>query len=237
MSDTPGTATGGGISPGSRTLNDFKNRISGGGARPNLFECEINFPTKLSANLTASDDGIPLAEKTRFLVKAASLPGSTINVIDIPFRGRNLKIAGDRTFDPWTITIINDKDFIIRNAFEKWMNYMNKHEDNSGELNPVNYQKDMKVYQLGKAGTNGDMSTNGNMKVLKAYQFYGLFPTSISAIDLSYDQADTIEEFTVDLQVQWWDALDGNGKSILGSGTENAFNDASTSAAAEISFG
>ena len=230
MSDT---ATGGGISPGSRTLNDFKNRISGGGARPNLFECEINFPT----GITLTDDGISLAEKTRFLVKAAQLPGSTINVIDIPFRGRNLKIAGDRTFDPWTITVINDVDFNIRNAFEKWMNYMNKHEDNSGELNPINYQRDMKVYQLGKAGINGDMTTFGNMQVLKAYQFYGMFPTSISAIDLSYDQADTIEEFTVDLQVQWWDALDGNGKSILGSGNAEEFNDASTSAEAGIVFG
>jgi hypothetical protein len=233
MANDPGKATGGGISPGLRTLNDFKNRISGGGARPNLFECEINFPTALSL----SSDGASLAEKTRFLIKAAQLPGSTINVIDIPFRGRNLKIAGDRTFDPWTITVINDVDFNIRNAFEKWMNYMNKHEDNSGELNPVNYQRDMKVYQLGKAGTNGDMSTNGDMRVLKAYQFYGMFPTSISAIDLSYDQADTIEEFTVDLQVQWWDALDSSGSTILGSGTENAFNGTSTSAEAGISFG
>jgi len=235
MSDTPGTATGGGISPGSRTLNDFKNRISGGGARPNLFECEINFPAGLT--LTNETTGPSLAEKTRFLVKAAQLPGSTINVIDIPFRGRNLKIAGDRTFDPWTITVINDVDFNIRNAFEKWMNYMNKHEDNSGELNPEKYQRDMKVYQLGKAGIKGDMSTNGNMQVLKAYQFYGMFPTSISAIDLSYDQADTIEEFTVDLQVQWWDAFDGAGKTILGSGNSEEFNGASSnSAAAEISF-
>jgi hypothetical protein len=227
-------ATGGGISPSSRTLNDFKNRISGGGARPNLFECEINFPEDiiLSDN---TDTSVP--EKTRFLVKAASLPGSTINVIDIPFRGRNLKIAGDRTFDPWTITIINDVDFSIRNAFEKWMNYMNKHEDNSGELDPVKYQKDMKVYQLGKAGiTAKDMATNSNMQILKAYQFYGMFPTSISAIDLSYDQADTIEEFTVDLQVQWWDSLDTNGNSILGSAGKEAFDSNSTSAVSTLSF-
>jgi len=231
MANNPGTATGGGISPSNRTLNDFKNRMSGGGARPNLFECEINFPTGISY----AEDGTSLAEKTRFLVKATSLPGSTINVIDIPFRGRNLKIAGDRTFDPWTITVINDVDFNIRNAFEKWMNYMNKHEDNSGELNPVNYQRDMKVYQLGKAGMN-DMATNGNMQILKTYRFYGLFPTSISAIDLSYDQADTIEEFTVDLQVQWWDALDSSGASILGSGTQEDFTSTSTSAEAGIVF-
>ena len=235
MAITPGTATGGGISPGSRTLNDFKNRMSGGGARPNLFECEINFPTGLT--LTNETTGLSLGEKTRFLVKAAQLPGSTINVIDIPFRGRNLKIAGDRTFDPWTITIINDTDFSIRNAFEKWMNFMNKHEDNSGELDPVSYQRDMKVYQLGKAGVKGDMATNGDMKVLKAYRFYGMFPTSISAIDLSYDQADTIEEFTVDLQVQWWDALDSTGKTILGTGGSEDFISTSTSAEAGISFG
>lgn len=232
MANTPGTATGGGISPASRTLNDFKNRMSGGGARPNLFECEINFPT----GIVLTDEGVSLAEKTRFLVKAASLPGSTINVIDIPFRGRNLKIAGDRTFDPWSITVINDVDFKIRNAFEKWMNYMNKHEDNSGELDPSNYQKDMKVYQLGKAGMN-NMTTNGNMKVLKAYQFYGMFPTAISPIDLSYDQADTIEEFTVDLQVQWWDAIDSSGNSILGSGSTEDFTPTSTSAEAGIVFG
>jgi len=234
MADTPGKATGGGISPGSRTLNDFKNRISGGGARPNLFECEINFPTDI---ISSDDTATSVPEKTRFLVKAASLPGSTINVIDIPFRGRNLKIAGDRTFDPWTITIINDVDFSIRNAFEKWMNYMNKHEDNSGELDPVNYQKDMKVYQLGKAGiTANGMKTNGNMQILKAYQFYGMFPTSISAIDLSYDQADTIEEFTVDLQVQWWDSLDKNGNSILGSAGGEAFDRTSASAVSTLSF-
>ena len=213
--------TGGSISPSLRTLNDFKNRISGGGARPNLFECELNFPDAALDGGTLND----ISDKTRFLVKAASLPGSTINVIDIPFRGRNLKIAGDRTFDPWTITVINDIDFTVRNAFERWMNYMNKHEDNSGELDPGLYQKDMKVYQLGKAGMNSDMSTFGDMQVLKAYQFYGTFPTSISAIDLSYDQADTIEEFTVDLQVQWWDALKTDGKSsMLGSGSAENFD-------------
>jgi len=211
--------TGGPVSPGSRTLNDFKNRISGGGARPNLFECEITFPTDLDLGF----GGNVLEDVTRFLIKSAQLPASTINVIDIPFRGRNLKIAGDRTFDPWTITVINDTDFKIRNAFEKWMNYMNKHEDNAGELSPENYQRNMKVYQLGKAGINGDLSSAKDIKVLKAYEFYGTFPTSISAIDLSYDQADTIEEFTVDLQVQWWDALDGDSNSILGSGDAEEF--------------
>ena len=213
--------TGGSISPQERTLNDFKNRISGGGARPNLFECEINFPDAVLIDTDAN----AMSNKTRFLVKAASLPASTINVIDIPFRGRNLKIAGDRTFDPWTITVINDTDFKIRNAFEKWMNYMNKHEDNAGVLDPSLYQRNMKVYQLGKAEiTEGvNFKSAESIKVLKQYEFYGTFPTSISAIDLSYDQADTIEEFTVDLQVQWWDARDTNNVSILGSGQSETF--------------
>jgi hypothetical protein len=223
MATNTNKATGGKISPSSRTLNDFKSRLTGGGARPNLFECEINFPS------AASGEDTGLGEYTRFLVKAANLPASTLSVIDIPFRGRNLKIAGDRTFDPWTITVINDTDFRIRNAFEKWMNYINKHEDNSGQTDPVSYQQTMKVYQLGRAKVGENMQSDSEMPILKAYEFYGTFPTAISAIDLSYDSTDTIEEFTVDLQVQWWDALDSTGNTLLGSNRTEIFNSASVS--------
>jgi hypothetical protein len=223
MSTNTNRATGGKISPSSRTLNDFKSRLTGGGARPNLFECEINFPSAASGE----DTGLP--EYTRFLVKAANLPASTLSVIDIPFRGRNLKIAGDRTFDPWTITVINDTDFRIRNAFEKWMNYINKHEDNSGQTDPVSYQQTMKVYQLGRAKVGENMQSDSEMPILKAYEFYGTFPTAIRAIDLSCDSTDTIEEFTVDLQVQWWDALDSTGNTLLGSNTTEQFNSSSVS--------
>lgn len=195
-----------------RTLSDFKSKLVGGGARPNLFECEIKFPPGL---------GISEDEDYRFLIKAASLPASNINVIDIPFRGRNLKIAGDRTFDPWTITVINDTNFKIRDAFEKWMNFMNRHDDNAGVITPVAYQTDMKVHQLGRgtvSGTNGALpTTTDQIPVLKSYKFYGTFPTAVSAIELSYDNADAIEEFSVDLQVQWYDSLDGSSQnSILG---------------------
>ena len=124
--------TGGPVSPGSRTLNDFKNRISGGGARPNLFECEITFPDALNLGTAGSN----VEDTTRFLIKSASLPASTINVIDIPFRGRNLKIAGDRTFDPWTITVINDTDFKIRNSFEKWMKFFPSNRNTPSPLFP-----------------------------------------------------------------------------------------------------
>ena len=199
-----------------RTLDQFKGRMLGGGARPNLFECELFFPPDSIPVGTTED---VLSDKTRFLVKAANLPASTLGVIDVPFRGRNLKIAGDRTFDPWTITVINDKDFSIRTAFERWMNLINKHEDAAGKNDPVSYQTDAIVKQFGRALTTGTTPTSAvPIPVLKQYKFYGVFPTSVSAIDLSYDSSDTIEEFTVDLQVQWWDALDDVGKTQLGTG-------------------
>ena len=199
-----------------RTLESFKARRGGGGARPNLFECELAFPPDSIPVGTTED---VLSDKTRFLVKAASLPASTLGVIDIPFRGRNLKIAGDRTFDPWTITVINDSDFSIRTAFERWMNLINKHEDNAGKNDPVDYQTDAIVKQFGRALTNGSTpTTQSAVPVLKQYKFYGVFPTSVSDITLSYDSSDTIEEFTVDLQVQWWDALDFSGATQLGTG-------------------
>jgi hypothetical protein len=192
-----------------RTLTQFRSKLIGGGARPNLFECELSFPTGVDYK---PDDTF------RMLVKAASLPASNLGVIDVPFRGRNLKIAGDRTFDPWSITVINDTDFKIRTAFEQWMNLINKHEDNAGKLEPSTYQEDVFVKQLGRTSFSSTTETTSSKQipVLKAYKFYGVFPTSVSAIDLSYDSADTIEEFTVDLQVQWWDALDSSGKTQLG---------------------
>lgn len=197
-----------------RTLDTFKTKLTGGGARPNLFEVEIYFPSDIETSNNT------LSEITRFLVKAASLPASNLGVIDVPFRGRNLKIAGDRTFDPWSITVINDNDFQIRTAFERWMNYINKHEDNAGTLNPTDYQKDITVRQFGKSPVTSAVTPttgSGNIPVLKSYKFYGVFPTSVSAIELSYDSSDTIEEFTVDLQVQWVDIMDTSGISQIGS--------------------
>ena len=200
-----------------RTLDSFKGRMIGGGARPNLFECELYFP---QAAIPVDTTRSQLTDRSRFLVKAANLPASNVAAINIPFRGRNLKVAGDRTFDIWTITVINDVDFGIRTAFERWMNLINKHEDNAGITNPTAYQRDMFVRQLGRAGVTGTTpSSDTQVPVLKQYRFYGTFPTNVGAIDLSYDQSDTIEEFTVDLQVQWFDALDPSGLSQLGTGS------------------
>ena len=175
-----------------RTISDFKSRLSGGGARPNLFEVELAFP-----DAVAIDNDI--LQKARFLVKAAALPASNIAPIEIPFRGRILKIAGDRTFETWTITVINDTDFSIRSAFEKWMNVINKMSDATGRVDPEEYQKDAVVKQLDRDGS-----------VLRSYKFWDIFPTNISTIDLSYETTDTIQEFTVELQVQWWEAYKGS---------------------------
>ena len=189
----------------------------GGGARPNLFECELYFPDDAIPNNTTRD---ALTDRTRFMVKAANLPASNIAPINIPFRGRNLKVAGDRTFEPWTVTIINDVDFTIRTAFERWMNLINKHEDNAGITNPTDYQKDLYVKQLGRAQVGGTVpTTEAKLPVLKQYRFYGTFPTSISDIPLSYDSSDQIEEFSVTMEVQWTDALDAAGSTQLGTGS------------------
>ena len=181
-----------------RTISDFKSRLSGGGARPNLFEVELAFP-----DAVAIDNDV--LQKARFLVKAAALPASTIAPIDVPFRGRILKIAGDRTFETWTITVINDTDFSLRSAFEKWMNTINKMSDATGVVDPEAYQKDATVKQLDRDGS-----------VLRSYKFWDIFPTNISTIDLSYETTDTLEEFTVELQVQWWEAYRGSSPAAGG---------------------
>ncbi len=181
-----------------RTISDFKSRLSGGGARPNLFEVELAFP-----DAVAIDNDV--LQKARFLVKAAALPASNIAPIEIPFRGRILKIAGDRTFETWTITVINDTDFVIRSAFEKWMNIINKMDNATGLVDPVEYFKDAVVKQLDRDGS-----------VLRSYKFWDIFPTNVSTIDLSYETTDTIQEFTVELQVQWWEAYKGTSAAAGG---------------------
>jgi hypothetical protein len=193
-----------------RTITDFKTKLSGGGARANLFEVELYFPDGLGL---VSDD------VSRFMVKGAELPGSTVSAISIPFRGRQLKVSGDRTFAPWTITVINDTNFTLRNSFEKWMNFMNRNDDNAGVITPSNYQKEMYVHQLGRGTVNQNQipKTADQIPIHKTYKFYGAFPTDITPIALSYDSVDTIEEFSVTFEYQWWDTYNvGTDVSMLG---------------------
>jgi hypothetical protein len=183
--------------PPLRKITDFKSKLTGGGARSNLFEVVLSFPD-------AANPGSVVLDKARFLVKAANLPPSNIAQIEVPFRGRMLKIAGDRSFDTWTITVINDTDFAIRSAFEKWMNTINRVSDNTGLTDPAAYQADAFVYQLDRSG-----------ETLRAYHFYDIFPTQVAPIELSYD-SQGIQEFTVELQVQWWEAIKGNAAAAGG---------------------
>jgi len=168
------------------SIDDMKGQLRGGGARPNLFQVTLNFPSLVIKDNAASYS---------FFVKMASLPASTIAPIEVPFRGRKLQIAGDRSFEPWSITCINDTDFGLRSAFEDWMNMINEHKQNTGLTEPNSYMADMIVEQLDKDGTS-----------IKKYDIRGTFPTSLGAIELDYGSENVIEEFTVELQIQYWES-------------------------------
>ena len=179
-----------------RNISQFKSKLIGGGARPNLFEVEL---TTLPPNVVSDWD----AEVFSFMCKGANLPAQTIANIDVPFRGRIFKVAGDRTIEPWNITVINDEDFRFRNAFENWTQQIANLDDNLGTTDPSAYMTNAKVYQLGRGSEKSSQNNGGaDNVVLKEYEFIDIFPTSVSAIDLSYDTGDTIEEFTVEFQVQ-----------------------------------
>jgi hypothetical protein len=189
-----------------KTISQFKSALVGGGARPNLFEVELTtFPTA-----AANADWDP--NNFRFMCKAAQLPASTIANIDVPFRGRIFKVAGDRTVDTWTVTVINDENFAVRNAFEEWMEGIAKLDNNLGATDPSAYTANATVYQLGRGSTSSSQDNGGESNaVLKEYVFEDIFPTEVSSIDLSYDSSDTIEEFTVTFQVQTFSVRGAGG--------------------------
>ena len=177
----------------SSAITGFLNKVQNG-VRPNLFEVDFTFPPGLSVG----QEDISL---TGLLCKSAALPASNLGVIEVPFRGRTVKIAGDRTFDTWTATFINDSDFKIRRAMENWMEEINRHEQNTATLvSPTGsdkYHADIIVKQLKR-----DSSAEGGF--VTGYKLWGCFPTNISQIDLAYDSNDQIEDFTVEFQLQYW---------------------------------
>ncbi len=188
------------------TIDDFKASVVSDFARPNLFQVDFNFPTGIINDSALSNLG-------NFTVRAANLPASQIGVIEVPFRGRVLKIAGDRTFEPWTITIMNDSGFVLRNAFELWVEAIQAANENftaagslGDESDSTGYFADMSVWQLAR-DTGGTSAVGGNTdapKTLKGYKFYNCFPSNVAAIDLDFGSNDAVEEFTVELQVQYW---------------------------------
>jgi len=205
-----------------RTLSKFQSKLQGGGARPNLFEVSIpDLPDAAKNSTPKATWGSEEQENFSIMCKAAQLPASTIASIDVPFRGRTLKVAGDRTIENWNITIINDEDFAIRNAMEAWMNAIAKLSNNTGAVNPSSYMTDAYVYQLGRGYSSGRFSKANSgtddgetITPLKSFKFLDIFPVSVSAIDLSYDSGDTIEEFTVEFAVQSFESLSDDATGV-----------------------
>ena len=178
-----------------RTISAFKSKLTGGGARPNLFEVDVTCPTGWVDEAQ---------QEFKFLCKATSMPTQTVGSVDVPFRGRILKVAGDRTFEPWTVTVINDESFGVRKAFEQWGDKINGMHSGLGEVSPEQYMGSGIIKQLGRSPsgdtTSGDRNTT---QPLQTYMFQDIWPSEISSIDLSYESSDAIEEFTVTFQVQY----------------------------------
>ena len=208
------------MSKNTKTISEFKTKLAGGGARPNLFEVKMpNFPAGIIDQYQNSPWGKNEQEDFAFMCKAAQLPASNTPSIPVPFRGRILKVAGDRTFDDWTVSVINDEDFKLRTAFEQWANIMSKLDDATGVTNPSSYMSDAYVQQLGR-GAQAATAENagGESSVLRTYKFYDIFPTTVSEIALSYDTSDEAETFDVTFKVQYFTI--GNSLQSSGSGGE-----------------
>lgn len=165
------------------SIDVFKSKLLKGGARPNLFRAVVNYPAFANGD----------SELTSFMCKGAQIPPSNIDNIDVPFLGRQVGFAGDRTFEPMNLTIFNDVDFPIRNAFELWMQEVNAHAGNTGVSDPRQYQVDVSIEQLDKSGD-----------VTKRYKLVNAYPTNLGAIELSFDANNAIEEFPVTLKFDYW---------------------------------
>ena len=168
-------------------INDFKTKLAGGGARKNQFKVTMPFPgyAQLGGEI----------EDLAFLCTATTIPAMTLGTATVPFRGRQIKIAGDRTFADWSITVLNDTNFKLRNAFERWQNGINNMSDNEGLTNPVDYQVDAFIDHLDRNGNN-----------IKSYTLRGAYPTEVSTIDLNYATNDEVESFTVTFGYQYFEA-------------------------------
>lgn len=166
-------------------INDFVSKFTGGGARPSLYLVTLNFPAGLSSGADRT--------KNSYLCKAASIPSSTIGEVQVPFMGRKIKVAGDKEFDDWSVTMINDTDFSARGAFEAWVNSINQHVSNKGKENPSDYYVDLKVEQLDRQGNT-----------IYTYDLRGCWPKSVGEITLGYDETDTVEEFEVTFAMNYW---------------------------------
>jgi hypothetical protein len=176
-------------------VGQFRAQMVGDGARPNLFEVIMPFPQ--IARVQGSPGAGAADQKFTFMCRTSQLPGSTLGAVPVNYFGREIKLAGNRTFPEWTVTILNDEDFLVRNTFEKWMNSINSHRGNfraAGALSPSSYTADPIINHYGKEIPG---------PIIKQVKLIGCFPIDVSPIDLDWGQNDTIEEFSVTLAFQW----------------------------------
>lgn len=189
-------------------VQDFRAQLNYDGARPNLFRCDLTFPTLLGGQGAAQ-------QQFSFMARASQLPGDTIGVVSQPYLGRELKFAGNRTFAEWTVTVVNDEDYQTRDTFEKWMSGINSHV---GNVRTAQFMKADTGYQ-----TDGYITAlSKGVGDLKAYKFIGIFPIDLSPMEMDFGANDTIQEYAVTFAYQWWEWAGGqNGPTsdFVGSGS------------------
>ena len=172
-------------------INEMRSQLTLGGARPTLFQVNISNPANSAGDL-----------KSPFLIRASQVPASTLGFIEVPYFGRKVKIAGDRTFAEWNVTVVNDEDFLIRNSMEEWMNTINSHLGNVrgfGSASDLSYKSTAQVIQYSKTGVP-----------IREYSFNGIFPTNITEMDVDWNATDVIQEFNVTFQYDWWEVTGGS---------------------------
>ncbi|QIN96898.1 tail tube protein [Synechococcus phage MA10] len=172
-----------------RSIEDFKAVLQGGGVRPTMFEVELTFPESVVS------DSTEITRDGTFLIQAAALPASNVGTIEVPFRGRKLKVSGDRTFDPWNVTVMNDVSFGLRVAFEKWAEKIQNHNYALGATALNDYFASAIVRQLDRDGTQ-----------LRAYSFEGIWPSAVAEIGVDFNATDDVERYDVTFNVQYWSA-------------------------------
>lgn len=180
-------------------VNTFRSQLEFGGAKPTLFDVTIPNPAAPVADI-----------KMPFMISSATLPESRVGEITVPYFGRVIKLAGDRTFEPWTVTVLNDEDFLIRNAMETWMSYLNSHEGNMqqfGTSSPAAYKVQAIIKQYAKTGD-----------VIRTYKFHGLHPVNVTAIEMNWGSVDLLETFQVTFNYDWWTVEGSTGTGGTGNG-------------------
>jgi len=173
-------------------INEIRSQLTLGGARPSLFQVRINNPAESAGDL-----------KAPFLIRASQIPASTLGLIEVPYFGRKLKIAGDRTFAEWPVTVLNDEDFLIRNGLEAWSHEINAHQENVrgfGSASPSAYKSDATVTQFSKTGVP-----------IREYKFVGIYPAQIEEIQLDWEAVDQIQQFSCIFQYDYWTVSGATG--------------------------